>query len=49
MIYNLKDGVPQEILMVSHNGFNYDYHFIIKELVEDVEKSITLSVPIEKK
>ena len=49
MTYNLKDSVPQEILIVSHNGSNYDYHFIIKELVEGVEKSITFLVPIEKK
>ena len=43
-----------------HNGSNYEYHFVIKELVEqskkhftcleeNTEKYITLSVPIEKK
>ena len=39
-----------------HNGFIYDYHFIIKELVkefeclgENTEKYITFSVPIKKK
>ena len=43
-----------------HNGFNYDYHFIIKELVkefegnfeclgENIEKYITFSVPIKKR
>ena len=43
-----------------HNGSNYDYHFIIKKLVEEfkkqftclqenTEKYITFTVPIEKK
>ena len=46
--------------MVSLNGSNYDYHFIIKELVEEFEKiyfslgkktkkNITFTFPIEKK
>ena len=45
--------------MVFHNGYNYDYHFIIKELAEEfkkkftclgenTEKYTTLTVPIEK-
>ena len=45
--------------IVSHNGTNYDYHFIIKELAkefkkqficlgENTEKYITFTVPIEK-
>ena len=45
--------------MVFHNGSDYDYHFIIKELaekfkrqftclVENTEKCITFTVPIEK-
>ena len=45
--------------MVFHNGSNYDYHFIKKELVEEfkkqftclgenTEKYITFTVPIEK-
>ena len=37
-ICNLKYSVPREFPMVSHNGSNYDYHFIIKELAEEFEK-----------
>ena len=33
-ICNLKYNVPKKIPIVFHNGSNYDYHFIIKELVE---------------
>ena len=44
--------------MVFYNGSNYDYHFIIKELaeeleiqftclVENTEKCVTFSIPIE--
>ena len=36
-IYNLKFYVPNEILVVFHNGSNYDYHFIIKELANEFE------------
>ena len=32
-ICNLKYRAPKEITIVFHNGSNYDYHFIIKELV----------------
>ena len=56
---NLKFSVPKEIPVVFHNGSIYDYHFIIKELVEEcegqftglaknTEKYITFFVPIEK-
>ena len=59
-ICNLKYKVPNEILIVFHNGSIYDYHFIIKELVKEfegdfeclsknTEKYITFSVPIKKK
>ena len=45
--------------IVFHNGSNYDYHFIMKELAEEfkkqftclgenIEKYITFTVPIEK-
>ena len=55
----LNYGVPKKIPIVFHNGSNYDYHFIIKELVvefkkqftclgENTEKYITFVVPIEK-
>ena len=51
--------MPNEIPIVFHNGSNYDYHFIIKELAkefegefeclgENTEKYKTFSVPIEK-
>ena len=51
--------MPNEIPVVFHNGSNYDYHFIIKELAkkfegkfeclgENTEKYKTFSVPIEK-
>ena len=59
-ICNLRYKIPKEIPIVFHNGFTYDYHFIIKELVkefdgnfeclgENTEKYITFSVPIKKK
>ena len=55
----MKFSVSKEISIVFHNGSNYDYHLIIKELVEEFErqftclgektkKCITFSVPIEK-
>ena len=57
---SLKFNVPNEIPVVFHNGSNYDYHFIIKELAntfawklecfgENIEKYKTFSVPIENK
>ena len=59
-ICNLRYSVPKEIPIIFHNGSNYDYHFIIKEiavefevqfisLVENIEKYITFTVSIEKK
>ena len=59
-ICNLKYSVPKKIPIVFHNGSNYDYHFIIKELAkefkkqltcfgENTEKNITFTVPIEKR
>ena len=36
-ICNLKFNVPNEIPVVFHNGSNYDYHFIIKELANEFE------------
>ena len=58
-VCNLKYSVPKNNPIVFHNGSNYDYHFIIKELaeefkkqftclVENTEKYITFAVPIEK-
>ena len=56
---NFKYGAPKKSSIAFHNGFNYDYHFIIKELAEtfkkqltclgeNTEKCITFTVPIEK-
>ena len=56
---NLRYKVPKEIPVVFHNGSTYDYHFIIKKLVEEfegefeclgenTEKYITFSVPLKK-
>ena len=58
-ICNLKFNVPYEIPVVFCNGSNYNYHFIIKEIVnefegkfeclgESTEKYKTFSIPIEK-
>ena len=58
-ICNLRYKMPKEIPIVFHNSSVYDYHFIIKELVEEfegnfeclgknTEKYITFSVPIKK-
>ena len=33
-ICNWKYSMPKDIYIVFHNGSNYDYHFIITELVE---------------
>ena len=58
-ICNLRYKIPKEIPVVFHIGSTYDYHFIIKELAEELEgefecygentkKYITFSVPIKK-
>ena len=57
--YTAEYGVPKTIPIAFHNGFNYDYHFIMKELTEEFKnqlsflgekavKHITFTVPIEK-
>ena len=59
VICNLKYSIPKKCPVVVHNGSNYDYHFIIKELVkefegefnclgENIKKCKTFSVPITK-
>ena len=40
-ICNLKYIVPKKILIPNHNGSNYEYHFIIKQLAEEFEKQFT--------
>ena len=56
---NIRYKTPKEIPVVFHTGFTYDYHFIIKELAEELEgkfeclgenteKYTTFSVPITK-
>ena len=58
-ICDLKYSVPKKIPTVFHNGSNYDYHFIIKQLAEELkkqfsclgentEKYIVFTVPIGK-
>ena len=59
IICKLRFNVPREIPVVFHNGSNYAYRFIIKELVNECERQFeclcenkqkyTFSVPIEKK
>ena len=36
-ICNLRYKIPKKILIVFHNGSTYDYHFVIKKLVEEFE------------
>ena len=38
---NLKYRVPKKIPLAFHNGSNYDYNFIIKELAEEFKKPFT--------
>ena len=39
-ICNLKYCVPSKLPIAFHNGSNYDYHFIIKELAEEFKKQL---------
>ena len=46
---NLISSVPKQILVVFHNGSNYDYYFIITELAKEFQKQFTcLGKNIEK-
>ena len=56
---NLKCSIHKKFPIALHNEFNYDYHFIIKQLVEEfakqfscleenTEKYKTFTVPIKK-
>ena len=37
-ICDLKYSIPINISIVFHNGYNYDYYFIIKVLAEELTK-----------
>ena len=39
-ICSLKYSVPKKILIAFHNGSNYDYYFIIKELTEEFKSNL---------
>ena len=58
-ICNLKYKTPKEIPVVFHNGSTYNFHFIIKEVVKELEgqfeclgqntkKHITFSLAMKK-
>ena len=40
-VCNSKFSVPKETPMVFHNGSNYDYHFITKEVATESERKFT--------
>ena len=40
-VCNSKFSVPKETPMVFHNGSNYDYHFITKEVAKESERKFT--------
>ena len=39
-ISNLKYSISMEVFVVFHIGWNYDYHFIIKELAKEIEEEL---------
>ena len=47
-ICNLKFNAPNEIPAVFHNGSNYDYHFIIKELADKFRENLNVLGKIQK-
>ena len=51
-IYNLKYSLPKKILTAFDNESNYDFQFIIKEMVEEFKKCFLCEIvliKIEKK
>ena len=34
--YSIEYGMPKKVAITIHNGFNYHYHFNVKELAEDI-------------
>ena len=47
-ICNLRYKISKEIPIVFHNGYTYDYHFIIKELVKEFERNFERLGEIQK-
>ena len=47
-ICNLKFNVPNEIPVVFQNGSNYDYHFVIKELANELREDLIVLWKIQK-
>ena len=41
IMYNVKYNVPKKISKTFHNRSNYDYHFLIKELAEEIKNKFT--------
>ena len=37
---NIRYKVPRAIPVVSHNGSTYDYHFIIKQIAENLKANL---------
>ena len=37
---NLWFNMPSKIIVVSHNGSNFNYHFIIKELANEFNRGV---------
>ena len=44
-IFNFKKSIPIKITVIFHTmiGSNYDYHFITKELAEELKRQFTYS------
>ena len=43
-ICNLRYTTPTETTTIFHNGSNYGYHFIIKELTEDLKDNLLVLI-----
>ena len=47
-IFSLRYKTPKEMPVVSHKGSTYDYHFIIKDLVENLKGNLNVWEKIQK-
>ena len=47
-ISNLRYKIPQEIPVKIHNGSKYDYHFIIRELAEELKVNWSAEGKVQK-